>query len=212
MRTTCVATTVEAGHAENALPQRARANVNCRILPGDAADDVQKTIEKVLADPAIHVKQDGDIDVSAPSLPSADVMQAVGDRTSRCGRAWWSCRRCRRARPTAGSSARRASPLRRVGDLLRRRRPAGARQGRAARGEAARRGRGVPGPPGGAALWAAGDDRLGALHAAGPRRSCRGVWARHRDGRRLPGGRDHARRAAVPTPFAAMSPTARPSR
>ena len=35
MRTTCVATMVEAGHAPNALPQRAKANVNCRILPGN---------------------------------------------------------------------------------------------------------------------------------------------------------------------------------
>jgi len=81
MRTTCVATIVEAGHAENALPQRARGNVNCRILPGDTPADVQKTLEKVLADPAIHVKQAGDIDVSAPSAPQPDVMQAVGDLT-----------------------------------------------------------------------------------------------------------------------------------
>jgi acetylornithine deacetylase/succinyl-diaminopimelate desuccinylase-like protein len=81
MRTTCVATMVDAGHAQNALPQRARANVNCRILPGDAPADVQKTIEKVLADGAIHVKQDGDIDVSAPSAPQPDLMQAVADLT-----------------------------------------------------------------------------------------------------------------------------------
>ena len=39
MRTTCVATQVDAGHAPNALPQRARANVNCRILPGQTVED-----------------------------------------------------------------------------------------------------------------------------------------------------------------------------
>jgi acetylornithine deacetylase/succinyl-diaminopimelate desuccinylase-like protein len=55
LRTTCVATKLEAGHAENALPQLARATVNCRIVPGQSVDDVQKQLEKVLADPKIVV-------------------------------------------------------------------------------------------------------------------------------------------------------------
>ena len=55
LRTTCVATMLDGGHATNALPQRARANVNCRIFPGVAVDDVQRTLEQVLADPAIKV-------------------------------------------------------------------------------------------------------------------------------------------------------------
>src|ERR1700691_8512 len=48
MRTTCVATRLEGGHADNALPGMARANVNCRILPGHTPDEVQATLEKVL--------------------------------------------------------------------------------------------------------------------------------------------------------------------
>jgi acetylornithine deacetylase/succinyl-diaminopimelate desuccinylase-like protein len=55
LRTTCVATMLDGGHATNALPQRARANVNCRIFPGVAVGDVQRTLEQVLADPAIKV-------------------------------------------------------------------------------------------------------------------------------------------------------------
>jgi acetylornithine deacetylase/succinyl-diaminopimelate desuccinylase-like protein len=57
MRTTCVATRLEGGHANNALPGMARANVNCRILPGHTPDEVQATLEKVLADPKISVSQ-----------------------------------------------------------------------------------------------------------------------------------------------------------
>ena len=55
LRTTCVATMLDAGHATNALPQRARANVNCRIFPGTTVQDVGKTLEQVLADPAIRI-------------------------------------------------------------------------------------------------------------------------------------------------------------
>jgi acetylornithine deacetylase/succinyl-diaminopimelate desuccinylase-like protein len=55
LRTTCVATTVDAGHATNALPQRARANINCRIFPGVAIEDVRQTLGRVLADPQISV-------------------------------------------------------------------------------------------------------------------------------------------------------------
>jgi acetylornithine deacetylase/succinyl-diaminopimelate desuccinylase-like protein len=57
MRTTCVATLVEGGHARNALPGTARANVNCRILPGHSPDEIQATLEKVLADSKISVTQ-----------------------------------------------------------------------------------------------------------------------------------------------------------
>lgn len=55
LRTTCVATRLEGGHANNALPQTARAVVNCRMLPTDSADNVQKTLVKVLADDRISV-------------------------------------------------------------------------------------------------------------------------------------------------------------
>ena len=56
VHTTCVATRLNAGHANNALPQRAEANVNCRILPGHPAEDVRQDLIKLFADPAISVR------------------------------------------------------------------------------------------------------------------------------------------------------------
>jgi acetylornithine deacetylase/succinyl-diaminopimelate desuccinylase-like protein len=55
LRTTCVATMLDAGHAGNALPQRARATVNCRVLPGVPTEEVQKTLEQVVADPGVKI-------------------------------------------------------------------------------------------------------------------------------------------------------------
>jgi acetylornithine deacetylase/succinyl-diaminopimelate desuccinylase-like protein len=55
LRTTCVATMLDAGHATNALPQRARANVNCRIFPGVAVESVRAKLEELIADPAVKV-------------------------------------------------------------------------------------------------------------------------------------------------------------
>jgi acetylornithine deacetylase/succinyl-diaminopimelate desuccinylase-like protein len=55
MRTTCVATRLDAGHAINALPQRARATLSCRVLQGHTAEEVKADLERVLADPAIRV-------------------------------------------------------------------------------------------------------------------------------------------------------------
>jgi acetylornithine deacetylase/succinyl-diaminopimelate desuccinylase-like protein len=55
VHTTCVATRLDAGHANNALPQMARANVNCRILPGHSVDEIQATLGKVLDDRKISV-------------------------------------------------------------------------------------------------------------------------------------------------------------
>jgi len=55
LRTTCVATMLEAGHAQNALPQRARATVNCRVLPGVPVEEVQATLAKVVADPGVKI-------------------------------------------------------------------------------------------------------------------------------------------------------------
>jgi len=67
MRTTCVATLLEGGHATNALPQLARANVNCRILPGEAPATIKKTLEEVAADPSVKVSF---VDEAKPSQPS----------------------------------------------------------------------------------------------------------------------------------------------
>jgi acetylornithine deacetylase/succinyl-diaminopimelate desuccinylase-like protein len=55
MRTTCVATMMEAGHAENALPQNARAIVNCRMLPDDSQGNVLSSLKRIIADTAISI-------------------------------------------------------------------------------------------------------------------------------------------------------------
>ena len=55
LRTTCVATMLDAGHATNALPQRARANVNCRIFPGVSAETIRAKLEELIADPAVKI-------------------------------------------------------------------------------------------------------------------------------------------------------------
>jgi acetylornithine deacetylase/succinyl-diaminopimelate desuccinylase-like protein len=55
LRTTCVATMLNAGHATNALPQRATANVNCRIFPGVSSQDVMAQLARLADDPAVHI-------------------------------------------------------------------------------------------------------------------------------------------------------------
>jgi acetylornithine deacetylase/succinyl-diaminopimelate desuccinylase-like protein len=55
LHTTCVATMLSAGHAANALPQTARANVNCRVFPGEDPEEVRKTLERVVADPKLKI-------------------------------------------------------------------------------------------------------------------------------------------------------------
>jgi acetylornithine deacetylase/succinyl-diaminopimelate desuccinylase-like protein len=55
MRTTCVATMMNGGHAENALPQSARANVNCRMLPDDSPENVMATLKSVIADTQVAI-------------------------------------------------------------------------------------------------------------------------------------------------------------
>ncbi len=55
IRTTCVPTLLSGGHAENALPQLATVTVNCRVLPVDNVDEVEKTLNKVVADPQVKI-------------------------------------------------------------------------------------------------------------------------------------------------------------
>ncbi|QMW22727.1 M20/M25/M40 family metallo-hydrolase [Sandaracinobacteroides saxicola] len=59
LRTTCVATLLNAGHAENALPQRARANINCRIFPGQTIEQTQATLAKLIDDPLVTITPRG---------------------------------------------------------------------------------------------------------------------------------------------------------
>ncbi len=76
IRTTCVATMLKGGHAENALPQSATATVNCRIFPGTSAADVQQTLQGLVG-PSVEVRQGYDALVSNASPMRADVMNAV---------------------------------------------------------------------------------------------------------------------------------------
>jgi acetylornithine deacetylase/succinyl-diaminopimelate desuccinylase-like protein len=77
LRTTCVATLLEGGHADNALPQKAQANVNCRVLPGESIDEVQKTLVRVVADDQISVAPSL-IDVqSTPSPLKPEILGAI---------------------------------------------------------------------------------------------------------------------------------------
>jgi acetylornithine deacetylase/succinyl-diaminopimelate desuccinylase-like protein len=78
LRTTCVATLISGGHAENALPQRARATIQCRLLPGDTAANVQATLVRVLGDPKISVTMDAPPIVSPESPPTPEVMRKIG--------------------------------------------------------------------------------------------------------------------------------------
>jgi acetylornithine deacetylase/succinyl-diaminopimelate desuccinylase-like protein len=55
LRTTCVATLLEAGHAENALAQRARANVNCRMFPGTDPNALKVDLDKLIGNPRVSV-------------------------------------------------------------------------------------------------------------------------------------------------------------
>ena len=77
LRTTCVATLLEGGHAMNALPQLAAATVNCRVLPEDSVDYVQTTLQKVVADDQVNVKILGEPAPGPASALRPDVVQAV---------------------------------------------------------------------------------------------------------------------------------------
>jgi len=77
MRTTCVATVLEGGHATNALPQLAAANVNCRILPGVSPTAVIATLTTIVADPQIQLSLVGEATPSKPAVLRDDVMSAV---------------------------------------------------------------------------------------------------------------------------------------
>lgn len=77
MRTTCVATLFEAGHAETALPERARATLNCRLMPGERLADMEATVRRVLADEKIKVTAKWKPTESPSSAPSPELMAAV---------------------------------------------------------------------------------------------------------------------------------------
>jgi acetylornithine deacetylase/succinyl-diaminopimelate desuccinylase-like protein len=70
MHTTCVATRLDGGHANNALPQTARANVNCRILPAHSIEETRQALIKIVDDPKVTVSSVGsDGEVQSESSP-----------------------------------------------------------------------------------------------------------------------------------------------
>jgi acetylornithine deacetylase/succinyl-diaminopimelate desuccinylase-like protein len=82
LRTTCIPTGLEGGHARNALPQLAVAWVNCRVMPEDKADYVLGELRRIVADTSIHVSLEGDA-IAGPASPMrADVMESTRAVTS----------------------------------------------------------------------------------------------------------------------------------
>src|SRR5579871_5625782 len=82
LRTTCVATMLEGGHAKNALPQLAAANVNCRVQPDDPGDYITATLNRVIADTAVHLMMEGTPHPGAPSPMRDDLMTAISAITN----------------------------------------------------------------------------------------------------------------------------------
>ena len=81
MRTTCVATQLEGGHAPNALPQLAAANINCRILPDDSVENVLKALKQVVADDQVAVIVKTNEGKAPPSPMRPDIMKAFNQIT-----------------------------------------------------------------------------------------------------------------------------------
>jgi acetylornithine deacetylase/succinyl-diaminopimelate desuccinylase-like protein len=85
LRTTCVATLLQAGQAINALPQLAEAQINCRIMPGETVDEVKATLMRVLADDRIKLTP---TDQGAPSEPSKLNEEIIGAIEKLSGEFW----------------------------------------------------------------------------------------------------------------------------
>jgi acetylornithine deacetylase/succinyl-diaminopimelate desuccinylase-like protein len=77
LRTTCVATMIDGGHAKNALPQRVTANVNCRILPDEKPQEVEQALARAIGNPDVKIAPVGRITVSQGAPLKDDIMKAV---------------------------------------------------------------------------------------------------------------------------------------
>ncbi len=77
MRTTCVATRLDGGHAVNALPQTARATINCRMLPNDKVEDILAGLVSAVADDKIAVEMTSTPQLSPPSPLDSELMNAA---------------------------------------------------------------------------------------------------------------------------------------
>jgi acetylornithine deacetylase/succinyl-diaminopimelate desuccinylase-like protein len=108
LRTTCVATRLEGGHADNALPQMARAVINCRIFPGDTVQFVRATLAGILADPEIALTSGG---AGQPSPASPLLPEVMGPVERLSDQMWPGLPVLPVMDPWAGDSA----PVRRAG-------------------------------------------------------------------------------------------------
>ena len=82
MRTTCVATMINGGHANNALPQTVTANVNCRLLPDDNMDHVTSVLKNIINDPQIELRNTYAGKAGPVSPLRKDVLDAVDNITA----------------------------------------------------------------------------------------------------------------------------------
>jgi len=74
LRTTCVATMMQGGQGESALPNRAHATIQCRLLPGDTPEQTLATLQHLVADPKLAITIDGPIDPSPETPPTPDIL------------------------------------------------------------------------------------------------------------------------------------------
>jgi acetylornithine deacetylase/succinyl-diaminopimelate desuccinylase-like protein len=82
LRNTCVATRLDGGHANNALPETAGANINCRMLPDERPSDVLDTIRRVVADTNVHVTATSEPVASPPSPLDPEVLEPIDSITA----------------------------------------------------------------------------------------------------------------------------------
>ena len=85
LRTSCVATMLEGGHATNALPQRARANINCRIVPDETPEQVRSVLERVVGDTGVKITFQG----SATNSPPSPLTPALMGEIERVTKEMW---------------------------------------------------------------------------------------------------------------------------
>ncbi len=86
LRTTCVATLLDGGHAPNALPQRAGANVNCRIFPGHSIEEIRLELARVIGDPDVTLTALPPVRPSPPTPPLAE--HIIGPMQKLAARYW----------------------------------------------------------------------------------------------------------------------------
>ena len=88
LRTTCVPTMIEGGHAPNALPQRARAVVNCRIIPNETPAQIKAALVRVVSDDSVRVSaiNEGSAAVPTPSPLTPEIVQPVRSEERRVGK------------------------------------------------------------------------------------------------------------------------------